>query len=75
MLLNRICQNIANQEKSGESPQNQLLNSGEFLPGEKFENQETPGQIRRFVNPGSDPDLIGFRRNPTKFDRILSEFL
>jgi hypothetical protein len=44
--------NLPKKQKSGESPQNQLLNSGEFLPGEKFENQETPGQIRRFGNPG-----------------------
>ncbi len=43
--------NLPKKQKSGESPQNQLLNSGEFLPGEKFENQETPGQIRRFGNP------------------------
>ena len=52
--INRICQNIENQEKSGENPQNQLLNSEEFLPGEKFENQETTGQIRRFGNPVID---------------------
>jgi hypothetical protein len=44
--------NLPNHWESGESPQNQLLNSGEFLPEEKFENQETPGQIRRFGNPG-----------------------
>jgi hypothetical protein len=29
---------IENQEKSGENLQNQLLNSGEFSPGERFEN-------------------------------------
>jgi hypothetical protein len=34
--------NLPKKWKSGESPQNQLLNSREFLPGEKFENQETP---------------------------------
>jgi hypothetical protein len=25
--------------------------SGEFLPGDRSENQEAPGQIRRFGNP------------------------
>jgi hypothetical protein len=43
-----------NQKKSGDNLQNQLLNSGEFLPGDRYENQETPGQIRRFGNPGSE---------------------
>jgi hypothetical protein len=33
--------NLPKKQKSGESPQNQLLNSGEFLPGEKFENQDS----------------------------------
>ena len=31
--------------------ENQLLKSGDFLSGEKQQNQETPGQIRRFGNP------------------------
>jgi hypothetical protein len=43
---------IKNQEKSGENLKNQLLNSGEFSSGEKFKNQESPDQIRRFGNPG-----------------------
>jgi hypothetical protein len=37
--------------ESGESSRNQLVNSGEFLPGENFENKETPGQNRMFDNP------------------------
>jgi hypothetical protein len=40
-----------NQGKSGDNLQNQLLNSGEFLPEGRYKNQETPGQIRRFGNP------------------------
>jgi hypothetical protein len=46
--------NIKNQEKLGENFQNQLLNSGEFSSGDKFQNQETPDQIRRFSNPVLD---------------------
>jgi hypothetical protein len=43
---------MENQEKSGGNLQNQLLNSGKFSSGKKFENQEIPGQIRRFSKPG-----------------------
>jgi hypothetical protein len=42
---------MENQEKSGGNFQNQLLNSGKFSSGKKFENQEIPGQIRRFGKP------------------------
>jgi hypothetical protein len=43
---------MENQEKSGGNLQNQLLNSGKFSSGKKFEIQEIPGQIRRFGKPG-----------------------
>ncbi len=46
-----------NQEKSGENLKNQLLNSGEFSSGEKFKNQKSPDQIRRFGNPRKEVPL------------------
>jgi hypothetical protein len=51
---------IENQEESGENLQNQLLNSGEFSSGERFEKQKTPDQIRRFDNPAHGTMLITF---------------
>jgi hypothetical protein len=48
-----ISEKFQNQKKSVGNLQNQLLNSGEFWSGEKLKNQETPGQIRRFRNPGN----------------------
>jgi hypothetical protein len=39
--------------KSGESEKNQLLNSGDFLSGEKLKKQEISAKIRRFGNPGN----------------------
>jgi len=45
-------------KKSGENDKNQLLISGDFLPGEKLKKQEIPGKIRRFGNPGRDYDFV-----------------
>jgi hypothetical protein len=54
---------MENQEKSGGDLQNQLLNSGKFSSGKKFENQEIPGQIRRFGKPDYIPVVIEFILN------------
>jgi hypothetical protein len=35
--------------KSVENYENQLLKSGDFLSGEKQQNQETPDEIRRLL--------------------------
>jgi hypothetical protein len=49
--------------ESGENLKNQLLKSGDFLSGEKYENQETPGEIRRFGNPGAQSKFSDFDEN------------
>lgn len=49
---------IITKNKSGEIRRkfkNQLVKSGDFLPGKKFKNQEIPGQNRRFGNPELAP--------------------
>ena len=50
------CYSPEKKLKSVENHRNQLLKSGDFLSGENQQNQETPGQIRRFGMP--DLDII-----------------
>jgi hypothetical protein len=47
------------QEKPGENFEKQLLVPGDFSSGEKPKNQDSPGQIRRFGNPGHTVSLMG----------------
>jgi hypothetical protein len=45
---------LQKKRKSGEirsKSSKSALNSGKFSSGKKFENQEIPGQIRRFGKP------------------------
>ncbi len=51
----QITKTFGNQKKSVENLQNQLMNSREFSSGERFKNQETPDQIKRFGNLGCIP--------------------
>jgi len=64
-VKSKLRKKVENQEKSGENVQNQLLISGEFLPGDRFENQEVwqPG-LGSF-----DAELFSLSENIRRFWR------